>query len=94
MIRVEKALVILEADAARLNERGEAARREAVNLEQKAFDAVHAGDDLAAKEALLRQSELIERATQHFDDALQLKWLVTKYRSAAAAMQNRGDEER
>lgn len=93
MLRIEKALEILEGDATRLHELGEEERRTAVDMEQRAFDAIRMGDDSAAKDALEKQNDHLARATQHFDDALQLKWLLNQYRSAAAAIQNRDRSE-
>ena len=87
--RIDRALELLEADATRLHDRGDAEQRKAVSVEQEAMDAVRAGDDRAAQNALERHNEHLTRATQYLDDALQLKWMVNQYRNAAASIRNR-----
>ena len=85
--RIENALQLLENDATRLQERGEEERRTAADFERRAFDAVRENDERAAHEALNQQNDYMERAMQHFDDALQLKWLLNQYRTAASRVE-------
>jgi hypothetical protein len=85
--RIEQALQLIEGDATRLHERGEVERRTADEWEERAIDAVKSGDDDGARHALEQQSEHQTLAMQHFDDAVQLKWLLTQYRDAADRMQ-------
>jgi phage shock protein A len=91
--RIEQALQLIEGDAARLHERGETERRTAEEWEERAIEAVKAGDDSAARHALERQNDHQTLAMQHFDDAVQLKWLLTQYRTAADKMQVRAPGE-
>jgi hypothetical protein len=86
LARIEKALQLLEDDATRLYERSEEERRRAEAAEQTALERIRNNDDAAAKDALARVDNHLAQATQLFDDAVQLKWLLNQYRSAAAAM--------
>jgi hypothetical protein len=92
--RLDTALEILEGDATRLHDRGNEEQRKARALEEQAMDSIRAGDDRAAQEALDQQNEHVTRATRHFDDALQLRWMLNQYRTAAAAIRNRIAGER
>jgi hypothetical protein len=92
--RLDAALEILEGDATRLHDRGDEEQRKARALEEQAMDSIRAGDDRAAQDALDRQNEHVTRATRHFDDALQLRWMLNQYRTAAAAIRNRIAGER
>ena len=93
LARIEHALRFLDEDATRMHERGEHERREADAQEQRAIEAIKAGDDRTAQEALTRQNEHLATATKHLDDALQLKWLLNQYRTAADGMRTPPDEE-
>lgn len=91
--RLDTALEILEGDATRLHERGDEEQRKARALEEQAMDSIRDGDDRAAQAALNQQNDHVTRATRHFDDALQLKWMLNQYRTAAAAIRDRMGEE-
>jgi phage shock protein A len=92
LIEAKKQVAVSIADEKRIQKQADAETEKSKEWERKAMMAVRAGDDLLAKEALLRKQEHENIATQYQQQWSQQKAAVDKLKDALRLLNNKIEE--
>jgi phage shock protein A len=92
LVEAKKQVAVSIADEKRIQKQAEAEAEKSKEWERKAMMAVRAGDDLLAKEALLRKQEHENISTQYQQQWSQQKAAVDKLKDALRLLNNKIEE--
>jgi phage shock protein A len=92
LVEAKKQVAVAIADEKRLQKQAEAESEKSKEWERKAMVAVRAGDDVLAKEALMRKQEHETISTQYQQQWMQQKAAVDKLKDALRMLNNKIEE--